>query len=114
MFKYLFGNNTTVAVGEKQKKKKKTIGSKPKDEGFVVVNPELPTLLPKFENVEDVEQQVQQEEKFKKFLNQTVEKAQQIAIDEWEDSGFIDSNVMSDEEFKQQQLLSNIYKQIGN
>jgi hypothetical protein len=115
MFKYLFGNNTTVAVGEKQKKKKNTIGSKqPKDEGFLVINPELPSLLPKFENVEDVEQQVQQEEKFKNFLNQTVQKAQQFAIDQWEDSGFVDPNVMSEEEFRQQQLLSNIYKQIGN
>tara|TARA_R110002020_G_scaffold122660_5_gene278409 strand:+ start:377 stop:724 length:348 start_codon:yes stop_codon:yes gene_type:complete len=115
MFKYLFGNNTTVSVGEKPKQKKKTIGSKqPKDEGFLIINPELPSLLPTFENIEDVEQQVQQEDKFKKFINQTVEKAQQFAIDEWEDSGFVDANVMSEEEFNQQKLLSNIYKQIGN
>lgn len=115
MFKYLFGNNTTTAVGEKEKQKKKTIGSKqPKDEGFVFVSADLPKTLPKFDNEVDAEIQYRKDLTFKKFLDETVEKAQQMAIDEWEDSGFVDANVMSEEEFKQQQLLSNIYKQIGN
>mgnify|MGYP003111763150 CR=1 FL=1 len=105
MFKYLFGNNTQL--GEKEKKKKNTIGNKTKDEKFVMVRKELISEIPKYENIEDI----QTEEKFKRFLNETVSKAQEIAIDEWED-GLIDVNVMSDEEFKQQKFLNDLQKMV--
>ena len=105
MFKYLFGNSTKL--GEKEKKKKNTIGSKTKDEKFIMIRKEL-SEIPKYENVEDI----QREEKLKRFLNETVSKAQEIAIDEWED-GLIDVNVMSDEEFRQQKFLNDLQKKIN-
>ena len=64
--------------------------------------------IPKYENLEDI----QREEKLKRFLNETVSKAQEIAIDEWED-GLIDVNVMSDEEFRQQKFLNDLQKKIN-
>ena len=106
MYKYLFENKTKKR--EKKKKKKNTIGSKTKDEKFVMIRKELISEIPKYENVQDI----QREEKFKRFLNETVSKAQEIAIDEWED-GLIDVNVMSDEEFRQQKFLNDLQKKIN-
>jgi hypothetical protein len=103
MFKYLFGNNTSI--GEKEKKRKKTIGSKIKDEKYVMIRKDLVTEIPKFEDIEEI----QQTEKFKRFLDETIRKADELAIEEWED-GLIDSNVMSDEEFRQQKFLDDLKK----
>ena len=90
MFKYLFGNNTQL--GEKEKKKKNTIGNKTKDEKFIMIRKELISELPKYENVEDI----QKEEKLKRgktFIDGRTEKERQNYIarhkvrENWNKSG---------------------------
>ena len=104
MFKYLFGN--TTQLGEKEKKKKNTIGSK--TEKFVIIRKEVVDEIPKFEEFEDIHQV----EKLQRFLNETVENAQQEALDEWE-GGKIDLNVMSKSEEKQQKFLNDLQEKIN-
>jgi len=108
MFKYLFGTNTSI--GEKKQQNKKTIGSKskPKEERFVVINEQLPSVLPTFSKLEDI----QQEERFDRFLRETIKKADDIAMEEWE-GGMIDPNVMSDAEYKQKLFLDNLMEKIN-
>tara|TARA_R100000742_G_C4167830_1_gene7165 strand:+ start:19 stop:336 length:318 start_codon:yes stop_codon:yes gene_type:complete len=103
MFKYLFGN--TTQLGEKEKKKKNTIGHK---ENFVIIRKEVVDEIPKFEEFEDIHQV----EKLQRFLNETVENAQQEALDEWE-GGKIDLNVMSKSEEKQQKFLNDLQEKIN-
>lgn len=78
----------------------------PRNEKFLLVDMETN------EPFEGMSEEIQQREKLKRFLKNTGKITQQYALDQWNDSAFIDPNVMSEDEYKQKILLEKTLKSI--